>query len=141
MKRHDVPLNIGSKALETFRTDFDAMLANTIFTMEQKDSDEAEITVKFTIKTVADTVPDDEATYPNTMRDIKKPFISHKIASKLTLKSERTGTTVRGDAELVRDKRLNCYLLRPLDDAQTSIFDFENYEYEAGEISEDTTND
>lgn len=51
MKKHDIPLCISSEALSDFRVDFDTILAKTLLTMEQKDSDEAEITVKFSLRT------------------------------------------------------------------------------------------
>lgn len=116
-------LSISGGSFEAFRCDFDAMLQNTIYTMEQKDSKEAEITVKFSVTTALDTVPDIEANYPDAKRDVKRPYISHKITSKLTLKSEKAGTVVDSNVELVYDKQLCQYVLRPLDDGQTSMFD------------------
>lgn len=119
----NISLNISGEAFEAFRRDFDAMLQNTIYTMEQKDSKEAEITVKFSVTTALDSVPDIEANYPDAKRDVKKPYISHKITSKLTLKSEKAGTVVDSNVELVYDKQLYQYVLRPLEDGQTSMFD------------------
>mgnify|MGYP000541828496 FL=1 len=118
-----ISLGISGEAFEAFRRDFDAMLQNTIYTMEQKDSKEAEITVKFSVTTALDTVPDIEANYPDAKRDVKRPYISHKITSKLTLKSEKAGAVVDSNVELVYDKQLCQYVLRPLDDGQTSMFD------------------
>ena len=121
----NISLSISSEAFEEFRRDFDAMIQNTIYTMEQKDSKEAEIAVKFSIMTELDAVPDVEAKYPNAKRDVKNPYISHKITSKLTLKSEKSGTVGGSDMELVFDKHLCQYVLRSLDDGQTSMFDDE----------------
>ena len=119
----NISLSISGGSFEAFRCDFDAMLQNTIYTMEQKDSKEAEITVKFSVTTALDTVPDIEANYPDAKRDVKRPYISHKITSKLTLKSKKAGTVVDSNVELVYDKQLCQYVLRPLDDGQTSMFD------------------
>lgn len=118
-----ISLSISGEAFEAFRHDFDAILQSTLYTMEQKDSKEAEITVKFSVTTALDTVPDIEADYPDAKRDVKKPYISHKITSKLTLKSEKVGTVVDSNVELVFDRQLSQYVLRPLEDGQTSMFD------------------
>lgn len=128
MKKHDIPLCISSEALSDFRVDFDTILAKTLLTMEQKDSDEAEITVKFSLRTYLTAIPDGTAVYPEATRSIKKPYISHKITSKLTLKSEKSGISVNGDVELVWDKQLSRYVLRPIENEQQTIFD---YEYES----------
>lgn len=121
----NISLSISGEAFEEFRRDFDAMFQNIIYAMEQRDSKEAEIAVKFSITTELDAVPDIEANYPDAKRDVKKPYISHKITSKITLKSEKSGTVGDDNMELVYDKRLCQYVLRSLEDGQTSMFDDE----------------
>lgn len=121
----NISLSISGEAFEEFRRDFDAMFQNIIYAMEQRDSKEAEIAVKFSITTELDAVPDIEANYPDAKRDVKKPYISHKITSKITLKSEKSGTVGDDNMELAYDKRLCQYVLRSLEDGQTSMFDDE----------------
>lgn len=121
----NISLSISGEAFEEFRRDFDAMFQNIIYAMEQKDSKEAEIAVKFSITTELDAVPDIDANYPDAKRDVKKPYTSHKITSKLTLKSEKSGTVGDDNMELAYDKRLCQYVLRSLEDGQTSMFDDE----------------
>lgn len=121
----NISLSISGEAFEEFRRDFDAMFQNIIYAMEQRGSKEAEIAVKFSITTELDAVPDIEANYPDAKRDVKKPYISHKITSKITLKSEKSGTVGDDNMELAYDKRLCQYVLRSLEDGQTSMFDDE----------------
>lgn len=126
MNKNEIPVKIESKCFEGFRNDFDESLYNAISTMQKKDSDEAEITMKITIKTISEVVTDEEQGQQNEMKIVKRAYISHKIASKIALKSEKAGNIAKGDSNIEFDKRLQCYVLRKIDDGQMSMFDMED---------------
>lgn len=57
-------------------------------------------------------------------RSITKPKFDHTVTAVIQRKEKKTGT-LAGNYELVWDKETCTYVMRPIDDGQTSIFDGE----------------
>ena len=117
-------LNLSSDAFNAFKTDFNLMLRQILFAMENKEAEEGTMAIKFAITFDKENVPDHSAQYPDAQREITRPTFKHTITSQITLKNQTTGQ-LKGDYELVWDKETSSYIIRPIDDGQTSLFDDE----------------
>lgn len=136
MNNNGYKLNISSDAFKSMRDDFDRLLKKTLFNMNDKGSNTAEITVKLKV----DLVPQQTVTNDGDgkkVRDYLNPKFTHKINSVMTTKLEESGAFV-GEYELVYDADLQDYVAKPVGAQQASFFDEDvaNDEY-----YEDKTND
>lgn len=118
----DMPLTLKSDTFNALTSDFDTMLRQTIETMERKEGETAEMTVKLKITLTKDEAPDLGVTAYAATREVVKPKFEHTINSVMTYKDKKSGT-LSGDYELVWDRNLCKYVLRPIDNGQTSMFD------------------
>ena len=114
-------LSLNSDALSEFKNQFNQKLTETLAIMEQKETDGAEITVKFTIMTDEREVDDKNARYVGATRHATMIHILHKITSTLKIKNEESGGLF-GDNELFWDRRAGAYAIRP-NDQQVAMFD------------------
>lgn len=123
MNSNDIlKLNINSNAFENLKADFDKVLRRTLGNMQIKESDEATLTLKSSIKLTEMEVPDFDATYPNAMRKIHKPRFDHKVSSVMQIKTEESGH-LKGEYELVWDEEAQDFVMKPIDDGQRTLFD------------------
>jgi len=116
------PLTLSSDAFNALKSDFDQMLRQILLSMESKEAEEGSITVKLGISLMRDQIPDLSISAYDAQRDIIKPKFDHKITSTIQYKSEKSGT-LSGNYELVWDKSINEWTMRPIDNGQTSLFD------------------
>ena len=114
-------LSLSSDALSEFKNQFNQKLTETLAIMEQKETDGAEITVKFTISTDEREVDDKNARYVGATRHATMIHILHKITSTLKIKNEESGGLV-GENELFWDRRAGAYAIRQ-NDQQVGLFD------------------
>lgn len=123
MNSNDIlKLNINSNAFENLKADFDKVLRRTLGNMQIKESDEATLTLKLSIKLTDMEVPDFDAAYPNAMRKIHKPRFDHKVSSVMQIKTEESGH-LKGEYELVWDEEAQDFVMKPIDDGQRTLFD------------------
>ena len=122
MSSNSYELNLSSDAFNAFKTDFNLMLRQILFAMESKEAEEGTMAIKFNISLDKESIPDSQAQYPDALREITRPTFKHAITSQITLKSQTTGQ-LKGDYELVWDKETSSYIIKPIDDGQTSLFD------------------
>lgn len=123
MNSNDIlKLNINSNAFENLKADFDKVLRRTLGNMQIKESDEATLTLKLSIKLTEMEVPDFDAAYPNAMRKIHKPRFDHKVSSVMQIKTEESGH-LKGEYELVWDEEAQDFVMKPIDDGQRTLFD------------------
>lgn len=123
MKQH--ALNLDSDAFNAFKNDFKMILNNTLNTMQQKDVNNATISVKFDVALEEAFAPDHAITAYPADREIVSPCIRHKITATMQFKSEKTGSVGGLDYELVWDKEENAFVMRNVNDQQISMFDGE----------------
>lgn len=121
------PLSLNGETFNGFKTDFDQVLRQLLTEMEKQESEEAVITVKMTVQLKPDQARDFLANGHDAMRDITKPTFKHDISSVLQVKQKKSGS-LGGDMELVWDRELHQYSLRPIDNGQTSIFNTQQAE-------------
>ena len=115
-------LNINSEAFNAMKEDFNKILKRTLSNMEMKDSDAAEMTVKLKITLTKDEAPDFDIVAYQATREVIKPSFTHKVSSVMQIKDEESGF-LKGDYELVWDKELGDYVMKPIENSQRSFFD------------------
>lgn len=123
MNSNDIlKLNINSNAFENLKADFDKVLRRTLGNMQIKESNEATLTLKLSVKLTEMEVPDFDAAYPNAMRKIHKPRFDHKVSSVMQIKTEESGH-LKGEYELVWDEEAQDFVMKPIDNGQKTLFD------------------
>lgn len=124
MNNNGYKLNISSEAFKSMRDDFDRLLKKTLFNMNDKGSNTAELTVKLRVDLVPQqTVSEDGE--GRKVRDYLNPKFTHKINSVMTTKLEESGAFT-GEYELVYDADLQDYVAKPVGAQQASFFDTED---------------
>ena len=124
-KKTDVtlyPLSLNGDTFNAFKSDFDQMLRQLLTEMEKRESEEATISVKMAIKLEPDTARDYLANGYDGTRDIIKPSFKHEISTMMQVKNKKSGN-LGDNMELVWDKSLHQYVMRPIDNGQVSFFD------------------
>lgn len=124
-KKTDVtlyPLSLNGDTFNAFKSDFDQMLRQLLTEMEKRESEEATISVKMAIKLEPDQARDYLANGYDGTRDIIKPSFKHEISTMMQVKNKKSGN-LGGNMELVWDKTLHQYVMRPIDNGQVSFFD------------------
>lgn len=117
-----LPLSLNGDTFNALKSDFDAILRNTLSNMELKGADTAEMNIKLKISLSKEQTRDFEASYDGAMRDIVKPKFEHAVQSVLQIKDKKDGT-LSGNYELVWDGDAQKYVMREITDGQTSLFD------------------
>lgn len=131
-------LNLKSDAFNAFKSDFDSMLKHTLYTMQQKEGEEAQISISFKISLARDTAPDHEITAYEAERDIIIPKIDHKMKSKITIQDEKSGTVGGPKFELVWDPEEHEYVMRKIEDGNLRLFDSDELDNTENADQDDT---
>jgi hypothetical protein len=119
---NDHPLTLNSDAFNALKNDFNQMLRATLSSMEQKEAEEGTITLKLGISLQKDYVADPAIVTYEAQREIIRPKFDHKVTATIQYKSEKTGT-LSGDYELVWDRDINEWVMRPITNGQMNFFD------------------
>lgn len=126
-------LSLDSEAFNGFKSDFRQLLNSTLNTMQQKDVETASITAKFEISLQPRVNPNLGDPDSTEEREIIMPMFKHKVTASMHLKAEKAGFLGGSDYELLWDRTSGNYVMVPIADNQSSLFD-DNYDYEeAGE--------
>lgn len=110
-------LSLNGETFRRLKDDFDSVLNRTIGNMEMKGADEAAITVKLSISLDKDSVEGEDG-----YREITRPTFKHDISSVMQVKDKMSGT-LNGNYEIVYDEESGKYVMRKVEDGQTSMFD------------------
>lgn len=116
------PLSLNGDTFNALKSDYDALLRQLLTEMENRDEEEATITIKVGVKLEKDQARDFQANGYDAMRDIVKPTFKHEISTVMQIKNKKSGS-LGGTMELVWDKELCQYVMRPIDNGQTDLFD------------------
>lgn len=111
MNNNTMELTLEGIAFNGLKSDFNTMLRKTLNKMCQKESEQAEISVK--VKISFEKIED---------MGIIKPKFDHKVSSAIQIKDEVSGC-LKGDYMLAWDSSKNEYVMKPIKDKQVSIFD------------------
>ncbi len=131
----DMVLSLKSDTFKAMKEDFDAVLARTIGNMQMRGTNNATITLKLGISISAESGRDWSSEEEGATRQFQRPSFKHEINSIMQVKDKKTGA-LTGDMELVYDADNDEWVLRKLEDAQTSIFDDEGPVYADAEVSD-----
>lgn len=116
------PLSLNGDTFNALKSDYDAMLRQTLTKMEDLKVEDATITVKVAVTLEKDQARDFQANGCDAMRDIVKPTFKHEISTVMQVKDKKSGS-LGGTMELVWDQELGQYVMRPIDNGQTTLFD------------------
>ena len=116
------PLSLNGDTFNALKSDYDAMLRQTLTKMEDLKVEDATITIKVGVMLEKDQARDFQANGYDAMRDIVKPTFKHEISTVMQVKDKKSGS-LGGSMELVWDKELCQYVMRPIDNGQTTLFD------------------
>lgn len=122
-------LSLDSEAFNGFKSDFRQLLNRTLNTMQQKDVETASITAKFEISLQPRVNPNLGDPDSAEEREIIMPMFKHKVTASMHLKAEKAGFLGGSDYELLWDRASGNYVMVPIADNQSSLFD-DNYGYE-----------
>ena len=126
-QKNDLPLSLKSDTFNALCSDFDQILRSTLTGMEETEQDVAEINVKVKITLTPDSAPDFSVAGGQQTRSITRPKFDHSVSAVIQKKEKKTGT-LSGNYELVWDRETCQYVMRPIDNGQTSLFDKEKDE-------------
>lgn len=122
---NDLPLSLKSNTFNALCSDFDQVLRATLQGMSDTSQDAAEVNVKVKITLTPDSAPDFSVKgIGQQTRAITKPKFDHTVTAVIQRKEKKTGT-LSGNYELVWDQETCTYVMRPIDDGQSSLFDNE----------------
>ena len=116
------PLSLNGDTFSALKSDYDSMLRHTISKMEDLRVEDATITIKVGVTLEKDQARDFQANGYDAMRDIVKPTFKHEISTVMQIKNKKSGT-LGGSMEMVWDKELCQYVMRDIDNGQTTLFD------------------
>lgn len=126
------PLSLNGDTFNTLKSDFDQQLRQLLTEMEKRESEEATISIKIAVSLQPDQARDFEANGYDAMRDIVKPSFKHEVSTVMQVKSKKSGS-LGGNFELVWDRELCQYVMREIDNGQTTLFGERDEEPEAAE--------
>lgn len=136
MSRKEYALTLDSDAFNSLKSDFNQLLRQTLSMMLQKEGEKAELKLSLKITLTQGAVPDLEEHRYAAEREVIFPKFEHKISSVMQYKDEKSGFVGGTEYELVWDKEKCAYVMRPIKDAQLSLFDEpedDGYAYEGND--------
>lgn len=122
MKTTDIRLSLSSPALSGLRVNMDDSIRRTVSDMVARRVTEAAVTSKLIIRLDPISI-----SRGDSVVEKYKPSFKHDVTSVLTIKDKESGKR-KVDEALVWDEEIKDWVLRSLDDDQTSLFDDEDYE-------------
>lgn len=121
-QNNDLNLSLSGEAFATLRSDFNEVLHSTMRGMIDTEQDVAEINMKVKIILTDSSAPDLTVAGGQQTREITKPKFEHTITSVIQHKEKKTGS-FSGEYELVFDQETGTYVVRPIENMQTTLFD------------------
>ena len=122
----EVNLSLNGETFAELKEDINNYLQITLAKMDEKNSLEAEITVKIIISLEQTKLPILDTNGEDSHRDAKLPTFKHKVSSLMKTKYEKSGDMgLDGEYELVFDEKRNIYIMRKIVDPQQSLYDTE----------------
>lgn len=122
---YEQTLRFGDEAFAPVTNDADRVLQKLLKNMMEKGSSEGSLTIKIDVAMVMDVVQNFDPDIEGDTRKVLRPKLSHKVSSVMQIKDESKGNMNNDGYELVWDETLGEYILKPIEQAQQSIFDVE----------------
>lgn len=133
-------LSLNGETFNNLKMDFEQMLQNLLTEMKKRGSQDGSLTIKLNVTLTPGQARDYDSAADGAMRDITKPLFAHKMSTVMQLKNERSGQN-GGNFELVWDEASGEWVMKEIDNGQTSIFDHEDgvYDAEYSEVNQEPT--
>ena len=111
-------LSLSADTFNAFKMDFDSALQRLLQKMDRLQSDSASINCKISVALTPAPERNFDATREGDTVQVMKPSFSHEISTEIKVKDKTTG-----NLSLVWDEELMEYVMKDIDDGQTSLFD------------------
>ena len=115
-------LSLSADTFNAFKMDFDSALQRLLQKMDRLQSDSASINCKISVALTPASERNFDATREGDTVQVMKPSFSHEISTEIKVKDKTTGN-LSGNRKLVWDEELMEYVMKDIDDGQTSLFD------------------
>ena len=115
-------LSLSADTFNAFKMDFDSALQRLLQKMDRLQSDSASINCKISVALTPASERNFDATREEDTVQVMKPSFSHEISTEIKVKDKTTGN-LSGNRKLVWDEELMEYVMKDIDDGQTSLFD------------------
>lgn len=132
-QNNDLNLSLSGEAFATLRSDFNEVLHSTMRGMIDTEQDVAEINMKVKIILTESSAPDFTVAGGHQTREITKPKFEHSITAVIQRKEKKTGSFA-GEYELVFDAGTGTYVVRPIENGQTTLFEEDKTSAVSGEV-------
>ena len=132
-QNNDMNLSLSGEAFAALRSDFNEVLHSTMRGMIDTEQDVAEINMKVKIILTESSAPDFTVAGGHQTREITKPKFEHSITAVIQRKEKKTGSFA-GEYELVFDADTGTYVVRPIENGQTTLFDGDGPAVSNGEV-------
>lgn len=119
-------LSLNADTFNAFKQDFDGALQRLLQKMDKLQSDSASITCKISVSLTP--APERSFDSDGDTVQVMKPTFSHDISTEIKVKDKTSGY-LAGNRKLVWDEELMEYVMKDIDDGQTSLFDTNNQDY------------
>ena len=115
-------LSLSADTFNAFKMDFDSALQRLLQKMDRLQSDSASINCKISVALTPAPERNFDATREGDTVQVMKPSFSHEISTEIKVRDKTTGN-LSGNRKLVWDEELMEYVMKDIDDGQTSLFD------------------
>ena len=115
-------LSLSADTFNAFKMDFDSSLQRLLQKMDKLQSDSASINCKISVALTPAPERNFDAAREGDTVQVMKPSFSHEISTEIKVKDKTTGN-LSGNRKLVWDEELMEYVMKDIDDGQTSLFD------------------
>lgn len=115
-------LSLNADTFNAFKHDFDGSLQRLLQKMDKLQSDSASITCKISVSLTPAPERNFDLNSDGDTVQVMKPTFSHDISTEIKVKDKTSGY-LAGNRKLVWDEELMEYVMKDIDDGQTSLFD------------------
>jgi hypothetical protein len=115
-------LSLNGDTFNSFKLDFDNALQRLLTRMDKLQRDSGSITCKIDVQLKEDAERNLDSASEGDTVPVMRPVFSHDISTEIKVKDKTTGL-LAGNHKLVWDEQLHEYVMKDIDDGQTTLFD------------------
>lgn len=115
-------LSLNGDTFNSFKLDFDNALQRLLTRMDKLQRDSGSITCKIDVQLKEDAERNLDSASEGDTVPVMRPVFSHDISTEIKVKDKTTGL-LAGNRKLVWDEQLHEYVMKDIDDGQTTLFD------------------
>lgn len=115
-------LSLNGDTFNSFKLDFDNALQRFLTRMDKLQRDSGSITCKIDVQLKEDAERNLDSANEGDTVPVMRPVFSYDISTEIKVKDKTTGL-LAGNRKLVWDEQLHEYVMKDIDDGQTTLFD------------------